>query len=51
MNAAADMAQVVASPRRAEMGDRSLTLGSFNFRRDEYFAHIARTTRDGRAGR
>ncbi|MEG2279331.1 MAG: hydroxyquinol 1,2-dioxygenase [Comamonas sp.] len=32
----------------AEMGYRSFQLGSFQFRRDEYFAHIAWITRDGR---
>lgn len=32
----------------AEMGYRPFQLGSFQFRRDEYFAHIAWTTRDGR---
>ena len=30
------------------MGSRTLTLGAFTFRRDEYFADIAWTTRDGR---
>ena len=48
MNAPADLAQVIASQPDATMGYKSFTLGSFTFRRDEYFAHIEWTTRDGR---
>jgi hypothetical protein len=48
MNAPADLAQVIASQPDATLGYRSYTLGSFRFRRDEYFAHIEWTTRDGR---
>ena len=48
MNAPADIIKVLASPPDATMGYRAYTLGSFNFRRDEYFAHITWTTRDGR---
>ena len=48
MNASADIAEVIASQPDATLGYRDFTLGSFKFRRDEYFAHIAWTTRDGR---
>ena len=48
MNAPAELAHVLASQPDAVMGYRTFTLGSFVFRRDEYFAHIAWTTRDGR---
>ena len=48
MNAPADIAQVVASQPDATLGYKTFTLGSFSFRRDEYFAHISWTTRDGR---
>jgi len=48
MNAPADLAKVIASAPDATLGYRSFTLGSFKFRRDEYFAHIEWTTRDGR---
>jgi hypothetical protein len=48
MNAPAELATVAASQPDAVLGYRSFTLGSFKFRRDEYFAHIEWTTRDGR---
>ncbi len=48
MNAPADLATVHATPPDATLGYKSFTLGSFAFRRDEYFVHIAWTTRDGR---
>ncbi len=48
MNAPAEIVQVLKSLPDATLGYRSYTLGSFKFRRDEYFAHIAWTTRDGR---
>mgnify|MGYP001545943827 FL=1 len=48
MNAPAELAAVLASPPDPTFGYRSYTLGSFNFRRDEYFVHIAWQTRDGR---
>jgi Hydroquinone 1,2-dioxygenase large subunit N-terminal len=48
MNAPADIAQILASQPDATVGYKSFKLGSFNFRRDEYFAHITWTTRDGR---
>ncbi|MGH8797048.1 MAG: hydroxyquinol 1,2-dioxygenase [Caldimonas sp.] len=48
MNASAELAAVLASPPDPTFGYRSYTLGSFNFRRDEYFVHIAWQTRDGR---
>ncbi len=48
MNAPAEIVQVIKSLPDATLGYRSYTLGSFKFRRDEYFAHIAWTTRDGR---
>ena len=48
MNAPADIARVIASQPDATLGYKSFTLGSFTFRRDEYFVHIGWTTRDGR---
>ena len=48
MNAPSEITKVLASTPDATMGYRAYTLGSFNFRRDEYFAHITWTTRDGR---
>jgi hypothetical protein len=48
MNAPAELATVIASEPHATIGYKSFTLGSFNFSRDEYFAHIRWTTRDGR---
>jgi len=48
MNAPADIASVIASAPHATLGYRRFELGSFKFRRDEYFAHIEWTTRDGR---
>lgn len=48
MNAPAELAAVLSSPPDPTFGYRSYTLGSFTFRRDEYFVHIAWQTRDGR---
>ena len=48
MNAPAGSEQVIASAPDERLGYRSFTLGSFGFRRDEYFAHITWKTRDGR---
>jgi hypothetical protein len=48
MNEPPQAAPVLASPPDALHGYRRFTLGSFQFRRDEYFAHIGWTTRDGR---
>ena len=49
MNAPVDMAKIIASAPHAVMGYREFKLGSFKFRRDEYFAHVEWTTRDGRS--
>ena len=48
MNAPADIAKVIASQPHETLGYKSFELGSFRFSRDEYFAHIRWTTRDGR---
>jgi hypothetical protein len=48
MNAPAEIIKVLASKPEAGLGYKSFTLGSFGFRRDEYFAHISWKTRDGR---
>jgi hypothetical protein len=48
MNAPAELAPVIVTDPDPVLGYRSFTLGSFSFRRDEYFAHINWTTRDGR---
>jgi len=49
MNAPAEIEHTIdISQPDPVMGYRSFTLGSFHFRRDEYFAHITWTTRDGR---
>ena len=48
MNAPAELARVITSQPDAVLGYKTFTLGAFVFRRDEYFAHIAWTTRDGR---
>ena len=48
MNAPAAIAPVIASQPDATHGYKAYTLGAFTFRRDEYFAHITWTTRDGR---
>ena len=48
MNAPAELAHVLATAPDATLGYKSFTLGSFTFRRDEYFAHISWKTRDGR---
>ncbi|HLU19357.1 MAG TPA: hydroxyquinol 1,2-dioxygenase [Pusillimonas sp.] len=46
MNAVTE--HVVTTDADPVLGYRSFSLGSFGFRRDEYFAHITWTTRDGR---
>ncbi|RIY40099.1 hydroxyquinol 1,2-dioxygenase [Neopusillimonas maritima] len=46
MNAVTE--QVIMSEADPVTGYHAFTLGSFHFRRDEYFAHISWTTRDGR---
>ena len=48
MNAPAEHAHVAASEPHPIFGYRDFSLGSFTFRRDEYFAHITWKTRDGR---
>ncbi len=48
MNAPTELAPVVATQPDPVHGYRSFTLGSFHFRRDEYFAHVSWATRDGR---
>jgi hypothetical protein len=48
MNAPAELHQVIASMPHAVYGYRAFDLGSFHFRRDEYFVHIEWRTRDGR---
>lgn len=48
MNAPAELAKVIASQSDAKLGYKTFSLGSFGFRRDEYFAHISWKTRDGR---
>ena len=48
MNAPADIAKVIASQPHATLGYKSFALGSFTFRRDEYFAHVEWKTSDGR---
>ena len=48
MNAPEKLAEVIQSEPDATLGYKNFTLGSFNFRRDEYFAHISWKTRDGR---
>ena len=48
MNAPAELANVIASQPDATLGYKAFTLGSFGFRRDEYFAHITWKTKDGR---
>lgn len=48
MNAPVEFAKVLASQPHAVLGYRDFQLGSFGFRRDEYFAHISWTTREGR---
>jgi len=45
MNAVAE--QVIMSEADPVTGYHAFTLGSFHFRRDEYFAHISWTTRSG----
>ena len=48
MNAPAELAKVIASQPDATLGYKDFSLGSFGFRRDEYFAHITWKTKDGR---
>ena len=48
MNAPADLAKIIASQPHAVLGYKTFQLGSFSFRRDEYFAHVEWKTRDGR---
>lgn len=48
MNAPAEITKILASEPHATFGYKSYTLGTFTFRRDEYFAHIGWKTRDGR---
>jgi hypothetical protein len=48
MNAPSDLQKVISSQPHAVLGYRDFDLGSFRFQRDEYFAHIRWTTRDGR---
>jgi hypothetical protein len=48
MNAPATITDVKTTAPDAVHGYKAYTLGAFQFRRDEYFAHIAWTTRDGR---
>ncbi|MFZ2737007.1 MAG: hydroxyquinol 1,2-dioxygenase [Burkholderiaceae bacterium] len=47
MNAPAELSQVIHTAADATLGYKSFALGSFGFRRDEYFAHISWTTRKG----
>jgi hypothetical protein len=42
------MSTATATPADATLGYQSFALGGFRFRRDEYFAHVQWTTRDGR---
>ena len=48
MNAPATIADVKTTAPDAVHGYKAYTLGAFQFRRDEYFAHITWTTNDGR---
>lgn len=48
MNATAELSQTFSSETDNVNGYRQFKLGSFGFRRDEYFAHISWVTRDGR---
>ena len=48
MSAPAEITKVMASAPDTTLGYKSFQLGSFGFRRDEYFAHISWTARDGR---
>ena len=43
-----DAVTVIASEPHSTYGYKDFSLGGFSFRRDEYFAHITWTTRDGR---
>lgn len=44
----AELARSIASPGQETHGYQAFALGTFGFRRDEYFAHISWQTRDGR---
>ena len=48
MQAQQEISTVYSSKPHAVTGYREFRLGTFGFRRDEYFAHITWTTRDGR---
>ena len=48
MNALTELQTANSVSAGTEMGYRAFQLGSFQLRRDEYFVHIAWTTRDGR---
>lgn len=48
MNSPSEIFKVLKSEPDATLGYKTFTLGSFKFRRDEYFAHITWTTRDSR---
>lgn len=48
MNAPAEITKILASGPHPTFGYKSYALGTFTFRRDEYFAHIGWKTRDGR---
>lgn len=48
MNSATELSKFAGTQADAMLGYREYKLGSFSFRRDEYFAHISWTTRDGR---
>ena len=48
MNAPAEIHKVIASQPHSVLGYRDFALGSFRFRRDEYFTHIEWAARDGR---
>jgi hypothetical protein len=48
MNAPSELFKVLKSEPDATLGYKTFTLGSFKFRRDEYFTHITWTTQDGR---
>jgi hypothetical protein len=48
MNAPCELSKALAASAAGEHGYRSFELGGFRFSRDEYFAHVRWTTRDGR---
>lgn len=49
MNAPAELPARLLASTPSALGYRDFSIGSFRFRRDEYFAHIAWTAGDGRA--